>query len=162
MKKKIGKSAVLSAAVVSLLSFASCGGSKEKIIKIGFNIPLTGDSPKVGESAKYAGEIVKEEINSAGGLDVKGTKYKLEFIYVDNELKPDSAINAANKLIDIDKVLASVGPEGSGRASAPSRRCRPDRCPTKLQSARKPGRKGPGRSPPETDEAHYKYEFSAL
>lgn len=118
MKKKIGKSAVLSAAVVSLLSFASCGGSKEKIIKIGFNIPLTGDSPKVGESAKYAGEIVKEEINSTGGLDVKGTKYKLEFIYVDNELKPDSAINAANKLIDIDKVLASVGPEGSGRAIA--------------------------------------------
>ncbi|MBP5603208.1 MAG: ABC transporter substrate-binding protein, partial [Treponema sp.] len=36
--------------------------------------------------------------------------------YVDNELKSDSAINAANKLIDIDKVLASIGPEGSGRA----------------------------------------------
>jgi branched-chain amino acid transport system substrate-binding protein len=40
----------------------------------------------------------------------------LEFVYVDNELKADSAINAANKLIDIDKVLASIGPEGSGRA----------------------------------------------
>jgi branched-chain amino acid transport system substrate-binding protein len=92
------------------------GWSKDKTIKIGFNIPLTGDSPKVGEGSKNAGELVKNQINAAGGLDVKGTKYKLEFVYVDNELKADSAIQAAYKLIDQDKVLACVGPDGSGRA----------------------------------------------
>jgi branched-chain amino acid transport system substrate-binding protein len=90
--------------------------SKTKTIKIGFNIPLTGDSPKVGEGTKYSAELVKEAINAAGGLDVNGTKYKLEFIYVDNELKADSAIQAAYKLIDQDKVLACIGPDGSGRA----------------------------------------------
>ena len=102
--------------IASLAVTNSFAAKKPKTIKLGFNIPLTGDSPKVGESAKYAGEIVKEEINSQGGLEVKGQKYMLEFVYVDNELKADSAINAANKLIDIDKVLASIGPEGSGRA----------------------------------------------
>ncbi|MCR4822357.1 MAG: ABC transporter substrate-binding protein [Treponema sp.] len=111
LRKTIAIGLIALAAISS--SFAA---KKPKTIKIGFNIPLTGDSPKVGESAKYAGEIVKEEINSAGGLEVKGQKYMLEFVYVDNELKADSAINAANKLIDIDKVLASIGPEGSGRA----------------------------------------------
>ena len=103
--------------VVALFAMTSSfSAPKQKTIKLGFNIPLTGDSPKVGESAKFAGEIIKNEVNAAGGLDVKGEKYLLEFVYVDNELKSDSAINAANKLIDIDKVLASIGPEGSGRA----------------------------------------------
>ena len=107
----------LAIGLIALMALSNgFAAKKPKTIKIGFNIPLTGDSPKVGESAKYAGEIVKEEVNSAGGLDVKGEKIKLEFVYVDNELKADSAINAANKLIDIDKVLASIGPEGSGRS----------------------------------------------
>jgi branched-chain amino acid transport system substrate-binding protein len=93
---------------------AGCGG--EQVIKIGFNIPLTGNSPKIGESAKNAGELVKKQINDAGGLDVKGKKYPVDFIYVDNELKPESAVQAAIRLIEQDRVLAIVGPAGSGRA----------------------------------------------
>ena len=85
-------------------------------IKIGFNIPLTGDIPKVGEMSKNAAEMLKEKINGAGGLDVGGKKYKLDFIYVDNESKAESAVNAALKLIEGQKVLAMVGPQGSGRA----------------------------------------------
>ena len=50
--------------IASLAVTNSFAAKKPKTIKLGFNIPLTGDSPKVGESAKYAGEIVKEEINS--------------------------------------------------------------------------------------------------
>ena len=37
-------------------------------IRIGFNIPLTGDAPKVGEGSKYAAEIRLAEINGTGGL----------------------------------------------------------------------------------------------
>ena len=108
---------VLALGLVASIALANAfAASKQKTIKIGFNIPLTGDSPKVGESAKNAGELIKKEINDAGGFSVGGTKYLLDFVYVDNELKADSAINAANKLIDIDKVLVSIGPEGSGRA----------------------------------------------
>lgn len=103
-----------------LMAGIAVGGAfaakKTKTIKIGFNIPLTGDSPKVGEGSKYAGEMIKNEINAAGGLEVKGQKYLLDFVYADNELKPDSAIQSAYKLIQQDKVLAVVGPDGSGRA----------------------------------------------
>jgi branched-chain amino acid transport system substrate-binding protein len=99
------------------LSIVIAGCNKEQqVIKIGFNIPLTGNSPKVGESARYAGQLVAAELAEAGGLEVGGTKYQVEFIYVDNELKPESAVQAALRLVEQDKVLAIVGPCGSGRA----------------------------------------------
>ncbi len=85
-------------------------------IRIGFNIPLTGDIPKVGESSKFAAEMLKEDINGAGGLEVGGKKYKLEFIYEDNEAKAESAVTAALKLIEKDEVLAIVGPNSSKQA----------------------------------------------
>lgn len=85
-------------------------------IKIGFNIPLTGDIPKVGEMSKDAAEMLKDKINKAGGLAVGNKKYMLDFVYVDNEAKAESAVNAALKLIEGEKVLAMVGPQGSGRA----------------------------------------------
>jgi branched-chain amino acid transport system substrate-binding protein len=101
----------------------------QQVIKIGFNIPLTGNSPKVGESARYAGRLIAAELAEAGGLDVGGTKYQVEFIYVDNELKPESAVNVALRLIEQDNVLAIVGPCGSGRAIPGGRVCNDSRVP---------------------------------
>ncbi len=85
-------------------------------IKIGFNIPLTGDIPKVGESSKYAAEMLKADINGAGGLEVGGKKYMLDFIYEDNEAKAESAVTTALKLIEKDGILAMVGPNSSKQA----------------------------------------------
>jgi branched-chain amino acid transport system substrate-binding protein len=110
------KAAILGCLVLFAMSAVMAGGSGQQTIKVGFNIPLTGNSPKIGESAKKAGELVKKQINDAGGLDVKGKKYLLDFIYVDNELKPESAAQVALRLIEQDSVLAIVGPAGSGRA----------------------------------------------
>jgi branched-chain amino acid transport system substrate-binding protein len=115
-EQKMKKSFIAIVSLVLLALPLTAGGTKEQTIKIGFNIPLTGDSPKIGESAKNAGEMIKNAVNSAGGLDVKGVKYRLEFVYVDNELKPESAVQAATRLIVQDQVLAVVGPAGSGRA----------------------------------------------
>lgn len=85
-------------------------------IKIGFNIPMTGDIPKVGESSKLSADMLKADINGAGGLEVGGKKYMLEFIYEDNEAKAESAVIAALKLIDRDQVLAMIGPNSSKQA----------------------------------------------
>ncbi|MDT8421390.1 MAG: ABC transporter substrate-binding protein, partial [Desulfuromonadales bacterium] len=85
-------------------------------IKIGFNIPLTGDIPEVGEGSKNAAEMYLADINGAGGLEVGGKKYMLEFIYMDNEAKADSAVNAALKLIEQEEVVAIIGPNSSKQA----------------------------------------------
>lgn len=85
-------------------------------IKIGFPIPLTGEIPKVGESTKFAAEMLKEEVNAQGGLLVGDKRYPLEFIYEDNESKPESAVNVALKLIERDEVMALIGPQSSRQA----------------------------------------------
>lgn len=85
-------------------------------IKVGFDIELTGDIPKVGESSKYAAEMLKEQVNSAGGIKVGDKTYQLQFIYEDNEAKAESATAAALKLITQDQVLAVIGPQASKQA----------------------------------------------
>ena len=85
-------------------------------IKIGFNIPLTGDIPKVGEASKNAAEMLKADINGAGGLEVGGEKYMLEFVYEDNEAKAESSVTTAFKLITQDEILAMIGPNSSKQA----------------------------------------------
>ncbi|MGE4535917.1 MAG: ABC transporter substrate-binding protein [Desulfovibrio sp.] len=85
-------------------------------IKLGFNIPMTGDIPDVGESSKNAAEMLKKKINDAGGITVGGKKYLVEFVYEDNESKAESALSAARKLITQDDVLGIVGPQSSKQA----------------------------------------------
>ncbi|WP_163339550.1 ABC transporter substrate-binding protein [Desulfopila sp. IMCC35008] len=85
-------------------------------IKIGYNIPMTGDIPKVGESSKLSAEMLKADINGAGGLEVGGKKYMLEFVYEDNEAKAESAVTTALKLIEKDEILAMIGPNSSKQA----------------------------------------------
>ena len=100
-----------------------------KSIKIGFNIPLTGDIPKVGEESKFAAEMLKEDINGAGGLEIGGEKYMLEFIYEDNESKAESAVSVALKLIERDQVIAIVGPNSSKQAVPGGQVCDDNRTP---------------------------------
>jgi branched-chain amino acid transport system substrate-binding protein len=112
MRKTIS---VISILLVSMLILAPTA-SAEDTVKIGFNIPLTGDIPKVGEESKFAAEMMKADINGAGGIDIGGKKYMVEFIYEDNESKAESAVSAALKLIERDQILAMVGPNSSKQA----------------------------------------------
>jgi branched-chain amino acid transport system substrate-binding protein len=90
--------------------------SRETVLKIGLNVPITGDIPKVGEGSKFASQMWLEDINKAGGLEVGGKKYKVEVIVEDNESKAESAVKANTKLITEDEVLAIVGPQASSQA----------------------------------------------
>jgi len=124
------KSSVFAIVILVLaLVFVPSAWSKTESIKIGFNIPLTGDIPKVGESSKYAAEMLKEDINASGGLEIGGNRYPLEFVYEDNESKAESAVAAALKLIERDKVLAIVGPNSSKQAVPAGQVCDDNRTP---------------------------------
>ncbi|WP_022660666.1 ABC transporter substrate-binding protein [Paucidesulfovibrio longus] len=117
MKRFLKRAAYVAAAVVlAAFMLSGCGSEDSNVIKIGFNIPLTGDIPKVGEASKFAAEMLKEDVNSQGGITVGGKKYTLEFVYEDNESKAESAVNAALKLIDQDGVVAIIGPNSSKQA----------------------------------------------
>ena len=113
MLRRMCASFVLMCAAALLASGGALAG---ETIKIGFPIPLTGEIPKVGESSKFAAELFREEVAAGGGLEVGGKKYPLEFIYENNESKPDVAVNVTLKLIDRDNVLAIIGPQSSRQA----------------------------------------------
>lgn len=115
--------------VCSAFLLAGCGEDKAKTIKIGFNLPLTGDIPEVGEGSKNAAEMYLKDINDAGGLEVGGQKYPLEFVYMDNESKAESATNVALKLIDQEKVVAIIGPNSSKQAVPAGGTCNDNRVP---------------------------------
>ena len=106
----------LTVIVLSLGMFLTAPGWAAEVIKIGFDIELTGDIPKVGEASKFTGEMLKEQINKQGGLKVGNKSYTLNFIYEDNEAKAESAAAAALKLITQDQVLGIIGPQASKQA----------------------------------------------
>ena len=110
------KSTLLMLALVAVVPLlASCGGAGDTI-KIGLDVPMTGDIAYVGTQSQRAGEMIAEDVNGAGGLDVGGKKYTVELIVEDNESKAESATAAATKLITQDRVIAIVGPQASKQA----------------------------------------------
>lgn len=113
---------------LALIIVSGCSKKEEKI-KIGFNIPLTGDIPKVGEASKNAAEMLLADINAQGGLEVGGKKIPLEFFYEDNESKAESAVNVALKLIEQNDVVAIIGPNSSKQAVPAGGTCNDNRTP---------------------------------
>jgi branched-chain amino acid transport system substrate-binding protein len=89
---------------------------RAKSVKIGLNIPITGDIPKVGEGSKFAARMWLEDIKAAGGLKVGGKLYPVELIIEDNESKAESAVKVNTKMITEDEVLVIIGPQASKQA----------------------------------------------
>jgi branched-chain amino acid transport system substrate-binding protein len=115
MARKIVSLALALSFVVAFLVGCQPGGGADTI-KIGLDVPMTGDIAYVGTQSQRAAEMKVADINDAGGLDVGGKKYTLELAVEDNESKAESATAAATKLITQDKVLAIVGPQASKQA----------------------------------------------
>jgi len=97
----------------SVLLLAGCQGAGEDTLRIGLNVELTGNIPKVGEHSQVAAEMFVEEINEAGGVEIGGQNYTLELVVEDNNGTAEGATATANKLITQDQVLALVGPNAS-------------------------------------------------
>lgn len=89
---------------------------KTKVVRIGLNIPITGDIPKVGEGSKYAALMWLKDIKATGGIEVGGKRYPVELVIEDNESKAESAVKVQTKLIAEDEVLAIIGPQASKQA----------------------------------------------
>ena len=89
--------------ILILLSLNSLEGYSDKI-KIGVAMHLTGFGSTWGENSRDGILLAAKEINNAGGINGK----KLEIIFEDTQTEPNVAVNAANKLINMDKVKIIV------------------------------------------------------
>jgi branched-chain amino acid transport system substrate-binding protein len=108
MKRLLQIAALLAVAFLVV----SCG--PQAALKIAILAPLSGPVPTFGVSTRDGALLAIEEWNAKGGV----LKRKIEAIVEDSQCTPDPAVNAANKVIDQDKVKFIMG-EVCSSASIP-------------------------------------------
>lgn len=89
---------------------AASGGT----IKVAILAPLSGPVPTFGVSTRDGALLAIEEWNAKGGV----VGMKIQPIVEDSQCTPDPAVNAANKVIEQDKVKYIIG-EVCSKASIP-------------------------------------------
>ncbi len=114
MKRIVSMLAIAMVLAVALLGLFGCGPAAPKVIKVAILAPLSGPVPTFGVSTRDGALLAIEEWNAKGGV----LKKKVEAIVEDSQCTPDPAVNAANKVIDQDKVKYIIG-EVCSKASIP-------------------------------------------
>ena len=83
-------------------------------IVLGYIGPLTGDAAAYGEPLQLTTQLAVDEINQAGGVNGR----QIEVVYEDGACNGTDAINAMNKLVNVDKVDVILGGFCSGESLA--------------------------------------------
>ncbi len=102
------------------LALTGCGGGgpkAEEFLKIGSIQDMSGTTSVFGNAVTRGAELAIEKINAKGGINGK----KVKLVTLDTKGDPKEAINAYNRLVDQEKVVAVLGPPISniGLALAP-------------------------------------------
>ncbi|HTP58648.1 MAG TPA: ABC transporter substrate-binding protein, partial [Spirochaetia bacterium] len=105
--------ALLTVTLGLAVALAGCGGGP-KALKIAILAPLSGPVPTFGVSTRDAALLAIDQWNAKGGV----LGMKITPIVEDSQCTPDPAVNAANKVINEDKVHYIIG-EVCSKASIP-------------------------------------------
>lgn len=105
--------------ILSLLSLfilsiglIGCQSGKKDSIKFGSILTLTGEASSYGDMMKKGMDIALEEVNS------NNDSLSFEIVYEDSKFEPQTAVSAANKLINIDQVDMITNITGSNIVKA--------------------------------------------
>lgn len=104
----------MAAVLVMVVAALTACGSKEDTIKVAILAPLSGPVPTFGVMTRDGALLAIDEWNAKGGVLGK----KITPVVEDSQCTPDPAVNAANKVIDQDKVHYIIG-EVCSKASIP-------------------------------------------
>ncbi|MFD1791653.1 ABC transporter substrate-binding protein [Ochrobactrum teleogrylli] len=105
--KKFAVGATFAAMFTGLLSAAPVHAED---IAIGAVVPLSGASATTGKDQSRGIELAVKEVNAKGGVLGK----QLKVIVEDSGGKPQTSIDAAKKLVSVDKVPIVIGEYSSG------------------------------------------------
>jgi branched-chain amino acid transport system substrate-binding protein len=125
MKKGMRVLAVLAAAVF-LLGIGAVGVQAAEPIKIGAFFAQSGPAASIGTPTKLVAEMVVKKINSEGGINGR----PIELITADTEGEPTKAVMAFKKFVNVDKVVAVVGPTRTGTGMAVKKQVEQAKIPT--------------------------------
>ena len=101
---------IFAAAAATAIAF---GAQAAEPVKIGFSISKTGLFAQAATSQLQTYELWREQVNAKGGLDVAGSKRKIEFVFYDDQSNPGKAVQIYEKLITDDKADLLLAPWGT-------------------------------------------------
>ena len=96
--------------LLAAASFAAAASAGAQEVAIGAVLPLTGASATIGEDQRRGIELALERVNAAGGVLGR----KLRVIVEDSGGRAPTALDAAKKLVSVDKVPVVLGEYSSG------------------------------------------------
>lgn len=102
-------------ASVAALAMMSGAAFAQDTIRIGASAPKTG--PLAGGSAVTYWPAINlwvHDVNERGGIDVGGTKMKVELIEYDDRTSNEEAIKNIQRMINVDEVDFIIPPYGTG------------------------------------------------
>jgi len=112
--RRFAKTLVLCLLALALFLSFGCSrpasNGKDKVIKIGAILPLTGSNAVYGQNDKMGIDLAIEKVNAQGGINGK----KIEVIYEDNQGEAKMAVSAMQKLMQegvfivIDNAMSSI------------------------------------------------------
>jgi len=76
--------------------------ASNRTVKVGMNIPMTGDYAPWGLPGLYGCQIVADDINAAGGVDIGGYKHKIEIVSYDHAYDIEKAVQGYKKMVSED------------------------------------------------------------
>ena len=110
------------AAVVVLCSLLFAGtpafSQDQPVLKIGFVGVMSGPNASWGLVNRYCAEVTANMYNAQGGVEIGGTKYRIEVVSIDDKNDPRLAINGARKLTAEEGIKYIIGPNTDNTAQA--------------------------------------------
>ena len=101
---------VVTSILLGLLINVGAVAGAEEPVRIGLLCPITGTTAVLSEDMLTGAKMALEETNAAGGVLGR----PLELIVEDTETRPAPGMDAARKLIDVDRVPVITGGYSSG------------------------------------------------
>ena len=114
MKKSIWLIVGIVIVVIIIIVATNAGKAPSQAgpIKIGVIAPLTGDAAIYGEPGVKVYQLAVDEINANGGINGR----KVALIVQDGKCTGEGAANAAQKLVNVDRVQVIIGGFCSGES----------------------------------------------
>src|SRR5437879_237000 len=116
--REVAMRGFLKVALLSSVFAVSSYAAEAETLKLGVLATLSGAGTAWGIAMQGAAELAAEDVNSKGGLEVGGKKYRIEVIAYDDHYKAADALTAFNRLVFDDGIKYVVGPLGSAPALA--------------------------------------------
>jgi branched-chain amino acid transport system substrate-binding protein len=99
---------------LAAFALAACSGAwAQEPVRIGFSLAKTGLFATATPAQLNAYHFWRDQVNAKGGLDVAGTRRKVEFVEYDDQSSTANTVKIYEKLITDDKVDLLLSPWGT-------------------------------------------------